>query len=122
MWTALVLCSCDLYPEELKTEIERAFADGLVETGDIDMEEVHKELKVGQDRIMARTASHHHHRLIDNAAAHLLKWCPEDAAPTDSVKWSPAPLTSPVRTTPKVGRNDPCPCGSGKKYKKCCGG
>ncbi|MBT6848912.1 MAG: hypothetical protein HOA14_15960, partial [Planctomycetaceae bacterium] len=21
---------------------------------------------------------------------------------------------------PKVGRNDPCPCGSGKKYKKCC--
>jgi preprotein translocase subunit SecA len=26
-----------------------------------------------------------------------------------------------VRGVPKVGRNDPCPCGSGKKYKKCCG-
>ncbi len=26
-----------------------------------------------------------------------------------------------LRDTPKVGRNDPCPCGSGKKYKKCCG-
>ena len=25
------------------------------------------------------------------------------------------------KTTPDVGRNDPCPCGSGKKYKKCCG-
>lgn len=25
------------------------------------------------------------------------------------------------RTSPKVGRNDPCPCGSGKKQKKCCG-
>ena len=25
------------------------------------------------------------------------------------------------RQSPKVGRNDPCPCGSGKKYKKCCG-
>jgi len=25
------------------------------------------------------------------------------------------------RKEPKVGRNDPCPCGSGKKYKKCCG-
>ncbi|MEA3305379.1 MAG: SEC-C metal-binding domain-containing protein, partial [Candidatus Omnitrophota bacterium] len=25
------------------------------------------------------------------------------------------------RKTPKVGRNDPCPCGSGKKYKRCCG-
>ena len=28
---------------------------------------------------------------------------------------------APVRKTEKVGRNDPCPCGSGKKYKKCCG-
>ena len=27
----------------------------------------------------------------------------------------------PERKTAKVGRNDPCPCGSGKKYKKCCG-
>ncbi|GHV73214.1 UPF0225 protein [Spirochaetia bacterium] len=26
-----------------------------------------------------------------------------------------------VRATPKVGRNEPCPCGSGKKYKHCCG-
>ena len=26
-----------------------------------------------------------------------------------------------VNKVPKVGRNDPCPCGSGKKYKKCCG-
>ena len=32
-----------------------------------------------------------------------------------------APLNQPVRrSTPRVGRNDPCPCGSGKKYKKCC--
>jgi uncharacterized protein len=28
----------------------------------------------------------------------------------------------PRRNASKVGRNDPCPCGSGKKYKKCCGG
>ena len=26
-----------------------------------------------------------------------------------------------IREEDKVGRNDPCPCGSGKKYKKCCG-
>lgn len=29
--------------------------------------------------------------------------------------------TTVVNTQPKVGRNDPCPCGSGLKYKKCCG-
>lgn len=26
-----------------------------------------------------------------------------------------------TRAAPKVGRNDPCPCGSQKKFKKCCG-
>lgn len=29
--------------------------------------------------------------------------------------------TTIVHDGPKIGRNDPCPCGSGKKYKKCCG-
>jgi uncharacterized protein len=33
---------------------------------------------------------------------------------------APAPETIPVRAAPKTGRNDPCPCGSGRKYKKCC--
>jgi uncharacterized protein len=30
------------------------------------------------------------------------------------------PTPSVLRTAPKVGRNEPCPCGSGKKYKQCC--
>ena len=34
---------------------------------------------------------------------------------------SPRVATPVMREAPKVGRNDPCPCGSGKKYKKCCG-
>ena len=29
--------------------------------------------------------------------------------------------TMPIKAAPKVGRNDPCPCGSGKKYKNCHG-
>jgi preprotein translocase subunit SecA len=39
---------------------------------------------------------------------------------TDVHHQQPAAMTT-VRTGEKVGRNDPCPCGSGKKYKKCCG-
>jgi preprotein translocase subunit SecA len=31
------------------------------------------------------------------------------------------PVQRVVRSGAKIGRNDPCPCGSGKKYKKCCG-
>ena len=40
----------------------------------------------------------------------------------DSAMQQQAAREAPVRRdNPKVGRNDPCPCGSGKKYKKCCG-
>jgi len=34
---------------------------------------------------------------------------------------NPAPTASPVRVGPKIGRNDPCPCGSGRKFKSCHG-
>jgi len=44
-------------------------------------------------------------------------------APSDIVSEAAAAVEKarPVRAGPKVGRNDPCPCGSGKKYKHCCG-
>jgi preprotein translocase subunit SecA len=46
------------------------------------------------------------------------------SAATDAALSQPSPdaVAKPkVRTAEKVGRNDPCPCGSGKKYKRCCG-
>ncbi len=52
---------------------------------------------------------------------------PEDEIPhihepiIEEMPQMPGKGTPIVRTTPKIGRNDPCPCGSGKKYKKCCG-
>lgn len=42
---------------------------------------------------------------------------PENIADVEMLLNHPTPLRNPV----KVGRNDPCPCGSGRKYKKCCG-
>lgn len=50
----------------------------------------------------------------------------ETAAPLPAEKPEVSPDSTPDtpstvhRAEPKVGRNDPCPCGSGKKYKKCC--
>ncbi len=40
---------------------------------------------------------------------------------TEATEAAAKAKAKPVRTGPKVGRNDPCPCGSGKKYKHCCG-
>ncbi|MFA6567421.1 MAG: preprotein translocase subunit SecA [Victivallales bacterium] len=50
----------------------------------------------------------------------------QSAAPQTGAEGQPAesaaePQITFVRNTPRTGRNDPCPCGSGKKYKKCCG-
>ena len=41
-----------------------------------------------------------------------------DAPPTANNAEQSKPTTV-VNTVPKVGRNEPCPCGSGKKYKNC---
>jgi preprotein translocase subunit SecA len=51
------------------------------------------------------------------------------AMPRENVSLNVPPVNQPakqepsqqIRSGPKVGRNEPCPCGSGKKYKKCCG-
>ncbi|MBL0167989.1 MAG: SEC-C domain-containing protein [Propionivibrio sp.] len=41
---------------------------------------------------------------------------PEDISDFEKARNPPVPIQS-----EKIARNDPCPCGSGKKYKKCCG-
>ncbi len=62
------------------------------------------------------------HKLADEKARDetdleaLDKFLLSDLAPAESMRPS-----EPLRRSAKVGRNDPCPCGSGKKFKKCCG-
>ncbi len=64
----------------------------------------------------------------DAIARRQERWAEEDARSTSTASRSDdetpdeiaKAVTPHVRDTPKVGRNDPCPCGSGKKYKRCC--
>ena len=63
-------------------------------------------------------------RLTHEEAAMFSAGGPADASQPDAndpIGSTPERLEPIKRETPKVGRNDPCPCGSGKKYKKCCG-
>ncbi len=46
---------------------------------------------------------------------------PQPSAPNVQPNKGEPPKLQPRKVEQKVGRNDPCPCGSGKKYKKCCG-
>jgi len=59
--------------------------------------------------------------VIAHMAVGLLGACEYFRSPREAyADTTPAP--EPRSNSPKVGRNDPCPCGSGKKYKRCCGG
>ncbi len=126
VWGALVSCCCDLHPGELMAEIEQAFEDDLVELSFIGMSYVREKLEKTRDEVMVKTRQDINHTLISDTIREMSFWpCfkdepktkPEKEPPTLPPGWPVAP----VRTAPKVGRNEPCPCGSGKKYKKCCG-
>ena len=45
---------------------------------------------------------------------------PEDLSDIDLLLRAHAGKSSAHRAAPSIGRNDPCPCGGGKKFKKCC--
>ncbi|WP_228486372.1 DUF1186 domain-containing protein [Paludibaculum fermentans] len=127
VWDQLVSCACDLYPAELLDEIQRAFENELVDPGYIGLDSISSDLALGRQRVLARLADDPHHRLVDGSIAAMERWtCLEDDGA--AAIWPPpgagafTPATQIIREGPKTGRNDPCPCGSGRKYKKCCGG
>ncbi len=49
------------------------------------------------------------------------KAMPKEQREAEAKLLKETPKTEPIKVKAEPGRNDPCPCGSGKKYKKCCG-
>jgi uncharacterized protein len=58
---------------------------------------------------------------IPDCVAEIAAYWRRNRVRPNKVAWSPAPDGEPRRAGAKIGRNDPCPCGSGQKFKKCCG-
>lgn len=124
VWSSLVSHCCDLYPGEMAEEIEQAFSDGLVDTTLIRAQDVNWYLKKGKDFALAKLTQDHNMRFIEDTVHDLAGWaCFQESQrltkkiPTEQT-WA---TTMQWQAKPKIGRNAPCPCGSGKKYKKCCG-
>jgi hypothetical protein len=137
-WSELVASASDLWPQELMPEIEQAFEDGLIEEFTITMEDVQDDLARGLGGSLAFDPRSPHHRFVRDTVKDFGSWAcfqPKRAQRdrrTTTSSIPPAGKSKGVSTavepiwktaTPafaKVGRNDPCPCGSGKKFKKCC--
>jgi hypothetical protein len=132
VWSDLVVYSADLCAQELLGEIEKAYENGLADPSIIGLEDVREDFAKGKDWAMVRLAGDPHRRLIDDTVKEMEWWAsfnedkqrrPQAGSPAlygSNSQWIEEP-TGFKRTEPKVGRNDPCPCASGKKYKKCCG-
>ena len=101
-------------PEELADELDAILmALGFFSSREM-AESCHAEVTTGEQSFKATADAMH--RVVPSAIAqyaHMGRWIATVLAERES----DAPATRDVR----VGRNDPCPCGSGKKYKKCCG-
>jgi hypothetical protein len=133
VWDELVCCSSDLYAEELLDDIRQAYEEGLVDPGYIGFKDVKQDVALGKDRLLERLADNNpHRRLVSDTVAEMEWWaCFREDSPNGAKSIEPAsanswehpvsPVSQIIRATPKTGRNEPCPCGSGKKYKKCCG-
>ena len=133
IWSELVAYSADLYAPELLPEIEKAYEDGLVDPGFVGLDEVQKDIAQGQEWAMAKLAKDPHRKLVEDTVKEMEWWASfnEEGQRREAARdleqqaagpWKADSLTGFKRSAPKIGRNDPCPCGSGKKYRKCCGG
>lgn len=89
----------------------------------IDIDLVEEDMFVGKSARLEASKQNIHMQFIDDTIAEMEDWfCFSETYRAyfagSSKKSEPQEI---VPKKPKIGRNDPCPCGSGKKYKKCCG-
>ncbi|MFN3594378.1 MAG: DUF1186 domain-containing protein [Thiobacillaceae bacterium] len=132
-----VMALGDLGPAESLDEIRGWFEAGLVDPSYTDFDSFAARARRPVAECLADLRDDPHHRYVRDALAEMAWW------PCFKEKDEPRRHVLPdwierlmperhgerylfsggtfLREAPKVGRNDPCPCGSGKKYKKCCG-
>jgi hypothetical protein len=129
--TSIACYASDLHPKECYESIKRCFDNGEVSTFTINLKDIERDLKQEKGVVISRSKTNEHNKFITDTIECMWWWaCFED---DNKKKKSNETLDFDYGKTMKVlenlikeerikiGRNDSCPCGSGKKYKKCCG-
>jgi Protein of unknown function (DUF1186)/SEC-C motif len=107
---------------ELKPLVRQAFERGYISPSNLGFADFEEDLQRAIKHPAAPWMIEDHYALFDDTVEELSRWAA--FSPKSDVErghhryWSPdVPAVNPFKGT---GRNDPCPCGSGKKFKKCC--
>jgi HEAT repeat protein len=125
----VVMQCLDLYLIELLPEINAAFDAGLVDIYVVNRNDVASSFAQPQAKVLKQTVSEPGMQVITDTIEELSGWAcfrandarSERRLPVGHPQSSSRPLEPKQAVSHKTGRNEPCPCGSGKKYKKCCG-
>jgi uncharacterized protein DUF1186/SEC-C motif-containing protein len=124
-WDELANSCADLCPIEVMEDLRQAFETDLIDPRFIAWDDIEDALAVGKEQAMAKLQSKY--RLVSDVHDEMSWWHCFNEEQRSAVRdefllpSEPAVVDPIYRTEPKVGRNEPCPCGSGKKFKKCCG-
>ncbi len=114
--------------EDMTEEVRTAFEMGLIPDDYCDFGEFLEDLQATRDADGAPANRRYQTHLITDAIDELSRWHGFSDAffaelkryKARNVLSTPPSADTFMHETPQVGRNDPCPCGSGKKFKKCC--
>jgi hypothetical protein len=121
IWDGLVICSLDLYPEEVYEDIQQVYANNWISGDVVGFDEVQETNALGKDKVLERLQNNTRYTFIEDTVKEMQGW--SRFAPSKKLKEPQQQTSNPgAKKGQKIGRNEPCPCGSGKKYKKCCGG
>jgi SEC-C motif/Protein of unknown function (DUF1186) len=113
---------------DLKILVKKAFDRGFIDSDVLGFHDFEQDLKQGIDHPgEPLRPNDDEYTLFGDTVDELSGWyCFTEQYNEDQERWRQQADTNPVLSLPYenpfkgVGRNDPCPCGSGKKFKKCC--
>jgi len=123
VWSGWVDAIAWLGLSELKPMAQQAFVRGSIDPEWVTLREFEQDLQYAVDHPEAEPPyPDGNHALFGDTVAELLEWdsFKPKAARDQAPDWLDSPGTSHREPSRKVGRNEPCPCGSGRKFKKCC--
>jgi preprotein translocase subunit SecA len=113
----------------MREDTELCHDEELVDPFYISPEDVEEELGVAKAPSAESLQAHRWYTLVTDAIEDMEWWScfqpPKSVQPTGPAEspnpYDVSPTLKPTVKKKKIGRNERCPCGSGKKYKKCCG-
>ncbi|MEO8426595.1 MAG: DUF1186 domain-containing protein [Verrucomicrobiota bacterium] len=119
VWSDLALVCVQLEFISGFAELRRALQEGLLQPSAVRAEDLDQVEHAPRGALIEEFARRH--PPITDVIQETRWWGGFRQVSANSEAPRAARVTKPYYSQPKVGRNDTCPCGSGKKYKKCCG-